>query len=119
MSKLSQQFIIYFARNKRADAPNSFLESDIMEDLSSIGYELPSENNYEKYVAALNHRYPDRYMIPFAKSVSSDDTAGFLVNSEFPAGTIIEIHDFASAGYENPLYFNSFSSWLSAKKHCA
>lgn len=116
MERIKHQYIVDFASKNDVQLPNSFLDEAFPEYLEEIGYELPPSKVYERYVKALNHRYPSRYIVPFGKSLDSDDTVGFVVKDEHSKGPIVEIHDFASEGYENPQYFKSLTSWLKAKQ---
>ncbi|SMX26752.1 hypothetical protein TRP8649_00837 [Pelagimonas phthalicica] len=96
--------------------PTSILMPDLTEPLERVGYALPSHESYRAFANALNARYPDRKMIPFAQSLSNDDTAGFLIGKNIPPGTIIEIHNFASPGSEAPATYDSLSHWLAHKQ---
>jgi len=84
--------------------------------LDRVGFELPSEKVFERYVAAVNKRYPSRWVVPFAKSMSNDDTAAFVRDENRPVGSVLEFHDFATSGYENPIHFGSLEQWLEEKQ---
>ena len=113
MDSIEQQFIVDFAKNTGVQIPSTLMQSSFKDTLNDIGYELPPSTIFSSYVSALNKRYPDRYIVPFAKSASSDDIAALVVEDKNSEGPIIEIHDFASTGFENPRYFKSISSWIS------
>lgn len=116
MERTKHQFIVDFASKNDVQLPNSFLDKAFPEYLEKIGYELPPSEVYERYVKALNERYPSRYIVPFGKSLDSDDTVGFVVKDQHNGGPIVEIHDFASEGWESPQYFESLTSWLQARQ---
>jgi hypothetical protein len=56
----------------------------------------------------MQERYPDRFLFPFARDDNSDDVACWEKDKP---GKVILIHDFASAGYENKMEFQSFNDW--------
>lgn len=95
--------------------PRELQREDFDALLSEIGFERPAESVFERYVEALNRRYPSRLVIPFAKAISSDDTAGIVVQD----GRVIEFHDFAEQGFEQPKYFLDIASWLAAHRTTA
>lgn len=56
----------------------------------------------------LQKRYPRRNLFPFARQDLNDDVACW---EKGKPGKVILIHDFASAGYEDKMEFDSFKDW--------
>lgn len=110
--KVEQQFIVDYMREHEVQIPNSFLDRNFVRSLKDCEYELVSENEYYEYVAELNARYPNRFMIPFGQSMVDDDVVGFLADKGTAIGKIILIHDFADQGWEGPTYYKSLTDWL-------
>jgi hypothetical protein len=105
-------YICRILTEHRVEIPSELLQEDFVETLLRIGFEIPRESVFEQYIGALNKRYSNRFVIPFAKSSSSDDTAGIVVGS----GRVIEFHDFAEQGFEQPRYFIDIGAWLNSHR---
>lgn len=59
--------------------------------------------------AGLAERYPERRLVPFARRQDNDDVACWQAGQK---ESVYVIHDFASAGWEQSAYFDSFYDWL-------
>ena len=62
----------------------------------------------------LKKRFPDRYLIPFARRLDNDDVACW--DKTNPASVCI-VHDFCAPGWESREEFTSFSDWLSTAQN--
>jgi hypothetical protein len=62
--------------------------------------------------AGFKKRFPNLYLVPFARRLDDDDVACFDISckSTFPKVKIV--HDFASPGWEDRGEFDSFDAWL-------
>ncbi|MEO1453195.1 MAG: hypothetical protein AAFV31_05205 [Pseudomonadota bacterium] len=99
-----------FLLNQGVSVPNIMLEDKFLDDLELKGFELVPHEIVARYTKEINERYPSRRVVPFALSLNSDETACFVLgNKDY---SIVQLHDFASAGWEQPLFFKSLSEWL-------
>lgn len=57
----------------------------------------------------MRKRYPDQYLVPFARRADNDDVACFEKDI---AGKVVIIHDFASLGYEQKKIHDHFWDWF-------
>ncbi|MBK6735583.1 MAG: hypothetical protein IPG61_16205 [bacterium] len=71
------------------------------------------EEDLAFWKSGLEERYPERKVIPFARSVDSDDIACWDYN--YP-GKVLIVHDFASSGWEHEKTYESFPAWLMAEE---
>lgn len=81
-------------------------------NLNLVNFDLWFIMNKEQMIITfegLKKRYPDRVLIPFAKTGANDDIACFELNKE---GGVQIIHDFASSGYEQRKYYETFWDWF-------
>ena len=64
--------------------------------------------------AGLRDRYPSRTLVPFAFRGDNDDTACWDLDR--PHGTVVIVHDYASAGWESRgnRWFPDFRDWFRA-----
>lgn len=67
--------------------------------------ELPLVEKLE----GLKKRYPNRKLIPFARSWSNDDAACWDLDNDCK---IQIIHDYADPGWENCKVYNTFEDWF-------
>lgn len=116
MEEIAQQFIIDCLKENNIGVPEELADPLFTKLIHDIGFELPSKKFYSKYMLNLNKRYPDRFMIPFAKSLTDDDTVAFLIRGETDKGSIIYFHDFTRPGAEYPQFFKDLSIWLNLKE---
>lgn len=70
---------------------------------------MMSEEQALKRLAGLRQRYPERYLVPFARRDDNDDIACLDVRE--PEKVQI-IHDFASSGYEQRRTYEDLWEWL-------
>lgn len=70
---------------------------------------IMSEEQALKRLAGLRQRYPERYLVPFARRDDNDDIACFDLSE--PEKVQI-IHDFASSGYEQRRTYEDLWEWL-------
>jgi hypothetical protein len=68
-----------------------------------------SEEQALKRLTGLRQRYPERYLVPFARSNGNDGIACFDVSEP---EKIQIIHDFASNGYEQMRTYEDLWEWL-------
>lgn len=67
------------------------------------------EDQALKRLEGLRKRYPERYLVPFARRDDNDDIACFDLSE--PEKVQI-IHDFASSGYEQRRTYKDLWEWL-------
>lgn len=60
----------------------------------------------------LKERYPNRIIVPFARRGDTDDVACFEAEIPSDNPSVINIHDWADAGYEGRRRCKDFSEWL-------
>ena len=70
---------------------------------------LLEDDRAQRILEGLKRRYHSRVLIPFAKRDDNDDISCFEVGGSH---SISIIHDFASAGFENRMTFDSFWDWF-------
>ncbi|MFD6141190.1 hypothetical protein [Promicromonospora sp. NPDC060271] len=69
---------------------------------------LEGDQLHSRY-QGLRGRYPTRILVPFARRIDNDDVACWDLGR---AGSVVVIHDFASAGWEQQAELGGFYDWL-------
>ncbi len=73
-----------------------------------VWYLIPEEQA-QRRLLALQERYPNRKLIPFARRDDNDDIACFEVGKE---NRVQIIHDFASSGFEQRTELQDLWEWV-------
>lgn len=74
------------------------------------------EKSSEFWLAEIKKQYPDRQLVPFAKTSQSDDVACFDGASGSPDPKVYYVHTFASPGWEDRGSVANFDEWLKTTK---
>ena len=88
------------------------LKCNFVEDIEPWTLICEFEISAKFWLLTLKKQYPDRKLIPFAKLSYSDDIACFDGDDLSGNPRVLYIHAFASAGWEDRGYVDSFSEWL-------
>lgn len=88
------------------DAYEKLLELKLFD--FDVWYLIPQEQA-ERRLLALQERYPNRKLIPFARRDDNDDIACFEVGKE---NRVQIIHDFASLGFEQREELQDLWEWV-------
>lgn len=89
--------------------PESFIK---IIELNLLNYEfwyIMSEEQAERRIRGLRERYPERFLVPFARRNDNDDIACFDVETN---NEVHIIHDFASIGFEQREVYKDFWVWF-------
>jgi hypothetical protein len=91
--------------------PKAFLAVVAQQLLDLDPWSVMTGDNLRSRYNGLKHRYPNRILVPFARRLDNDDLACWDIDNE---GSIVIIHDFASAGWEqrNKTRYVSFWDWF-------
>lgn len=77
---------------------------------------LTSDEQIGARSEAVNRRYPGRVVLCFAERQDTDDVACAVLSSstDYAAGKILIVHDFANPGSEVDAVFSDFWEWFRA-----
>jgi len=118
-NELPQEFIIEYLRSEGIRVPNVLSDHDLTFKLDEVGFSLPTPQSYSNYISEVNKRYPSRNMVPIAKSNLDDEMVGLIIAPNSEVSCVMQIHDFADAGWEAPRNYTNIEEWLEKlKKPC-
>ena len=89
--------------------PESYIKIIELNLLDFDYWYIMDEEQALKRLAGLRERYPERYLVPFARRDDNDDIACFDISE--PEKVQI-IHDFASSGNEQRRTYDDLREWL-------
>ncbi|QIE98701.1 hypothetical protein C7434_0081 [Pantoea sp. PNA 14-12] len=95
--------------------PASYAEimsMDIIPDIEPWSFICESQESSSFWMNELKERYPTRKLVPFAKLNYSNDIACFDGTNTTGDPRVYYVHAFASPGWENRGYVDSFNEWL-------
>lgn len=105
----------------KTDLPDDFKYPDAYIDIMSLGV-IPDlepwsficefKESASFWMSEMKKQYPTRKLVPFAKLNYSDDIACFDGEDISGDPIVYYVHAFASAGWEDRGYTDSFAEWL-------
>ncbi|MEC1179505.1 hypothetical protein P9B03_13485 [Metasolibacillus meyeri] len=104
IKKIPEEFL-----EKRFKYPESYTKIIELNLVDFDYWYIMNEEQALKRLAGLRQRYPERYLVPFARRDDNDDIACFDLGE--PEKVQI-IHDFASSGYEQRRTYENLWEWL-------
>lgn len=109
ITKLPEDFL-----KKGFKYPESYTKIIELNLLNFDFWYIMNEEQALKRLVGLRQRYPERYLIPFARRDDRDDVACFELKEP---NKVQLIHDFASSGYEQRKTYNDLWEWLEDAIH--
>ncbi len=97
--------------------PKSFLDLIDVENIKDLPYPKPYYflGEFSEHLRAKNKsikkQYPKRVLVPFAEDEGSDDVFCFDGTDTSGNPKVYQVHTFASEGWEDRGYWDSFDDW--------
>lgn len=104
ITKLPEEFI-----EKGFEYPEPYIKIIELNLLDFDFWYIMNEKQALTRLDGLRERYPERYLVPFARRDDSDDVACFDLKEP---NKVQIIHDFASSGYEQRRTYADLWEWL-------
>lgn len=90
----------------------SYVSSELLEDIEPWWLFCDAQNYVDFWCRKVRELYPNRKLIPFANWRYTDDIVCFDGEDTSGNPKVYYVHAFASAGWEDRGYTDSFEEWL-------
>ncbi|MGC0876963.1 SMI1/KNR4 family protein [Pantoea agglomerans] len=97
---------------KYPDAYIDIMSLEVIPDLEPWSFICEFKESASFWMSEMKKQYPTRKLVPFAKLNYSDDIACFDGEDISGDPKVYYVHAFASAGWEDRGYTESFAEWL-------
>ncbi|MGC1019607.1 SMI1/KNR4 family protein [Pantoea agglomerans] len=97
---------------KYPDAYIDIISLEVIPDLEPWSFICEFKESASFWMSEMKKQYPTRKLVPFAKLNYSDDIACFDGEDISGDPKVYYVHAFASAGWEDRGYTDSFAEWL-------
>lgn len=97
---------------KYPDTYIDIMSLEIIPDLEPWSFICEFKGSASFWMSEMKKQYPTRKLVPFAKLNYSDDIACFDGEDISGDPKVYYVHAFASAGWEDRGYTDSFAEWL-------
>ncbi|AOE41771.1 SMI1/KNR4 family protein [Pantoea agglomerans] len=97
---------------KYPDAYIDIMSLEVIPDLEPWSFICEFKESASFWMSEMKKQYPTRKLVPFAKLNYSDDIACFDGEDISGDPKVYYVHAFASAGWEDRGYTDSFAEWL-------
>lgn len=97
---------------KYPDAYIDIMSLKVIPDLEPWSFICEFKESASFWMSEMKKQYPTRKLVPFAKLNYSDDIACFDGEDISGDPKVYYVHAFASAGWEDRVYTDSFAEWL-------
>ncbi|MGC1005207.1 SMI1/KNR4 family protein [Pantoea agglomerans] len=97
---------------KYPDAYIDIMSLEVIPDLEPWSFICEFKESASFWMSEMKKQYPTRKLVPFAKLNYSDDIACFDGEDILGDPKVYYVHAFASAGWEDRGYTESFAEWL-------
>lgn len=97
---------------KYPDAYIDIMSLEVIPDLEPWSFICEFKESASFWMSEMKKQYPTRKLVPFAKLNYSDDIACFDGEDISGDPIVYYVHAFASAGWEDRGYTDSFAEWL-------
>ncbi|WHU85638.1 SMI1/KNR4 family protein [Pantoea agglomerans pv. betae] len=97
---------------KYPDAYIDIMSLEVIPDLEPWSFICEFKESASFWMSEMKKQYPTRKLVPFAKLNYSDDIACFDGEDITGDPKVYYVHAFASAGWEDRGYTDSFAEWL-------
>ncbi|MGK9468446.1 SMI1/KNR4 family protein [Pantoea agglomerans] len=97
---------------KYPDAYIDIMSLEVIPDLEPWSFICEFKESASFWMSEMKKQYPTRKLVPFAKLNYSDDIACFDGEDLSGDPKVYYVHAFASAGWEDRGYTDSFAEWL-------